>query len=131
MLFATPKSRSVYALCKNRLFELIPNSADRPRELYPYPSPDGKQIAFSMKGEDGTRQIGLVSLDGGELRQLTHTADHNNKPLFSPDGRYLALLRGEGQIACLVIVNVETGEETIVANDASSIRPVWRSAQAP
>ena len=227
LLIAKPKTRSVFVLCKNRLFELVPNTADRPREqrrfpqsvhdlafhptedqiawcrrdkpntapelivsrfegtdetnlgfgydpawtadgqkliytgatsedgwfiairegtqtrrikvpvhpsihIYPCPAPDGKQIAFSMKGEDGTMQIGLTSMDGTDIRQLTRAGDFNTKPAFSPDGHFLAFVRGNDRSnARLVIVNMQTGEETILANDVQLIRPVWRTTAAP
>ena len=99
--------------------------------LYPCPSPDGQQMAFSMKGEDGTMQIGLTSLDGQQIRQLTRSGDLNTKPAFSPDGRYLAFVRGSQPNVSLIVVNVQTGEETLVANDAASARPVWRTTAAP
>ncbi len=223
MLIAKPNTQSVFVVCKNRLFELVPYTTDRPRELrrffphavhdlafhptenriawcrqsppdtavdlivsqidgteetnlgfgydpiwtadgqkliytsastkdgwfiviregtetrrikvpehpsvflYPCPSPDGKQIAFSMKGEDGTMQIGLTSMDGTETRQLTRNGDSNMKSAFSPDGRYLAFVRASQSNGSLVLVHIETGEEFILANDVQSIRPVWRT----
>ncbi len=99
--------------------------------LYPCPSPDGQQIAFSMQGEDGTMQIGLTSLDGATIRQLTRTGDMNTRAAFSPDGRSLAFVRGSQPNVSLIVVNVQTGEETLVAHDAASARPVWRTTAAP
>ncbi len=80
-----------------------------------------------MKGEDGTMQIGLMSIDGSNLRQLTHTGDGNTRSTFSPDGRYIAFIRGLQSPACVVIVDVQTGEETVIANDAQPVRPVWHA----
>lgn len=77
-------------------------------------------------------QIGLTSLDGSQnIRQLTRTGDLNTKPAFSPDGRYLAFVRGSQPNVNLIVVNVQTGEETLVAHDAASARPVWRTAAEP
>ncbi len=98
--------------------------------LDPCPSPDGQQIAFSIKGEDGTLQIGLTSLDGQQIRQLTRSGDLNMKPAFSPDGRYLAFVRGNSPSVSLVVIHIETGQETVVANNALSVRPVWRTTGA-
>src|ERR671933_266968 len=48
-------------------------------ELFPKFSPDGRTIAFS--GEyDGTRQIYVISVDGGEPRQLTFHNEVTNLP---------------------------------------------------
>ncbi len=76
-------------------------------------------------------QIGLTSLDGATIRQLTRTGDMNTRAAFSPDGRYLAFVRGSQPNVSLIVVNVQTGEETLVAHDAASARPVWRISPAP
>ncbi|MBV9211762.1 MAG: PD40 domain-containing protein [Acidobacteria bacterium] len=53
-------------------------------EVFPKISPDGRWIAFS--GEyDGTRQIFVISVDGGEPRQLTF---HNDVGPLPPRGGY-------------------------------------------
>lgn len=110
----------------------VPNH--RKVRFYPSPSPDNQQIAFSMKGEDGTKQIGLASWDGVNIQQLTSRGDMNTRSAFSPDGKYIAFLRAkptedaeENTGACLVLVNVATGEETVLGNDAGrESRPTWR-----
>jgi tricorn protease len=67
-------------------------------ELFPKFSPDGRWIAFS--GEyDGTRQVYLISVDGGQPRQLTFHNDTgalpprggwDNRVLgWTPDGKYV------------------------------------------
>src|SRR5256885_13718840 len=48
-------------------------------ELFPKFSPDGRWIAFS--GEyDGTRQVYVISVDGGQPRQLTFHNDTGAVP---------------------------------------------------
>ncbi|MEW6735090.1 MAG: PDZ domain-containing protein [Acidobacteriota bacterium] len=66
------------------------------RELFPKFSPDGKWIAFSAE-YNGTRQIYVMSADGGEPKQLTYYNDvgilpprggFDNQVLgWSPDGK--------------------------------------------
>ena len=65
-------------------------------------SPDGVHIAFVMTqiAENGTEyhQIGLYSLNNGQVSQLTHSLDRNEiskEPAWSPDGRYLAFTTRE------------------------------------
>ena len=48
-------------------------------------SPDGKQIAFSYKGD-----IFKVPFSGGEAVRLTSGAAYESKPVWSPDGRKIA-----------------------------------------
>ena len=54
-------------------------------------SPDGSQIAFLMKDDDGVVQIWTISQNGGEPKQLTHN-NHGIGSAFtwSPDGRWIA-----------------------------------------
>ncbi len=61
-------------------------------ERHPSFSPDGRQITFSWDGE-GARSI-YVALPGGDhpLR-LTHSADDDDFPVWSPDGKHIAFLR--------------------------------------
>lgn len=52
---------------------------------YPVISPDGKQIAFSYKGD-----IYTVSSAGGEAKQITLHPAHNYMPVWSPDSKNIA-----------------------------------------
>lgn len=66
------------------------------QELYPSLSPDGERIAFTWTGpkQDNTdvyvQQIGA----GGPLR-LTSDPRSDYNPVWSPDGRWIAFLRGD------------------------------------
>ncbi|MCB8963275.1 MAG: AAA-like domain-containing protein, partial [Ardenticatenales bacterium] len=55
-------------------------------------SPDGQWLAF-YAGPASSRNIYLVNLTTGELRQLTDTAS-NTAPSFSPDGQWLVFTSG-------------------------------------
>jgi tricorn protease len=52
---------------------------------YPSISPDGKNIAFSYKGD-----IYKVNAGGGRAVQLTSNPAHDTKPIWSPDGKQIA-----------------------------------------
>jgi eukaryotic-like serine/threonine-protein kinase len=77
------------------------------RQREPTFSPDGSQLAFSW---DGVKQdnrdiyIKLIGTGGPPLRLTTDPAD-DFSPAWSPDGRFIALLRGlpTGKAAVLVI----------------------------
>jgi hypothetical protein len=63
-------------------------------------SPDGKQLAFVML-EDGDiykYNIWLMNIDGTHLRQLTRGPDDREpkfeSPVWSPDGKWIMLLKG-------------------------------------
>ncbi len=54
-------------------------------------SPDGSQIAFLMKDDDGIVQVWTISPNGGEPWQVTHNAhDVASAFTWSPDGRWIA-----------------------------------------
>ena len=62
------------------------NAADDPSWLrYPAISPDGSAIVFCYKGD-----IFKVPAAGGQAQPLTSHAAYDFKPVWSPDGRYIA-----------------------------------------
>ena len=60
----------------------------------PVPSPDGKWVAFDCEDVDleaNTKMshLWIVPASGGEARRLNQTANHEERPRFSPDGKRL------------------------------------------
>lgn len=62
----------------------------RNNDTEPRFSPDGKQLAF-VSSRSGSSQIHLIPLEGGESRQLTDFPGGVGGPVWSPDGRHLAV----------------------------------------
>lgn len=60
------------------------NTADDDMRL-PRFSPDGSQIAFQWF-KDGAWQIGMMNVDGSDIRQLTDGRDEHHGPVWSADG---------------------------------------------
>ena len=63
----------------------------------PQRSPDGKWVAYTVSSVDTARDrnssdIWMVSWDGTQQRQLTHTPDSESSPRWSPDGKWLSFL---------------------------------------
>ncbi|WP_028986751.1 S9 family peptidase [Thermicanus aegyptius] len=54
-------------------------------------SPDGQSITF-LSNRSGKMQVWLISSEGGEARPLTRFTNGVNQHLFSPDGRFVAVL---------------------------------------
>lgn len=52
-------------------------------------SPDGATIAISHWSRGGDRDIQLVDVEDGSIRELTHDRHLDNSPCFSPDGRWV------------------------------------------
>jgi Tol biopolymer transport system component len=57
----------------------------------PSASPDGKHIVF-QEGENGSRNLSIVSVDGKSYKPLTEGPADDRQPLWSPDGRHIVFL---------------------------------------
>jgi dipeptidyl aminopeptidase/acylaminoacyl peptidase len=93
----------------------------------PQLSPDGRWVAFQITDPDkaanrNRTQIYLVSVDGGEPRQLTGGAANATTPRWSPDGRRLAYVTG-GQIHAFDTANWLSRQITNVSTGAGD--PLW------
>ena len=65
-------------------------------ELYPSLSPDGNHVAFTWPGnkQDNT-DIYVQQIGAGDPLRLTTDPRHDYNPVWSPDGRWVAFLRGD------------------------------------
>jgi Tol biopolymer transport system component len=72
---------------------------DRRGAFGPTWSPDGGTIAYSGSGPQGTRDIYLVSVTGGDPERVTHDATVDElQPSWSPDGSRIAFGNAESGI---------------------------------
>jgi dipeptidyl aminopeptidase/acylaminoacyl peptidase len=60
-------------------------------------SPDGNWVAYTLSTVDSVKNkrnsdIWMVSWDGKESVQLTHTLESESQPNWSPDGKYLSFM---------------------------------------
>ena len=60
-------------------------------------SPNGTEIAFSMRTTGGNSNIYISPLDGSKLRNLTNSKTMETSPSWSPSGRQIAYISGEKQ----------------------------------
>jgi Tol biopolymer transport system component len=59
------------------------------RDMYPYWSPDGKQVVFQSDRHDammGDRDIYIMNADGSSIKRLIHRDESDETPVWSPDG---------------------------------------------
>ncbi len=75
---------------------LVSTAGGQPRQLTsggrdsrPQWSPDSKSLAF-LSGRQGTQQVYVISLEGGEATQITRISTGADNVLWSPDGKTLA-----------------------------------------
>jgi TolB protein len=89
--------------------------------LDPVWSPDGKWIAFSMRGD-----IWKMPADGGVAVAVTSGPAYHFEPSWSPDGSRLAFSYQSTGNMEIGIVSANGGvEETISSNPAVDIQPAW------
>src|SRR4029079_717599 len=81
--------------------------------LHPAWSPDGKWIAFSMRGD-----VWKVPAEGGEAIALTHGPNYHFEPAWSPDGRRIALTMDVAGNLEIGIVDANGGDVQRVASHA-------------
>ncbi|MGI8706192.1 MAG: TolB family protein [Sphingomicrobium sp.] len=58
---------------------------------YPYPSPDGQQVAF-QSNMDGRWQLYALNTGDGSIRRLHSSASDDRNPAWSPDGTKIAFV---------------------------------------
>jgi TolB protein len=83
---------------------------------YPHLAPDGTEIAFNSR-KDGTSNVWLVSVKGGEPRQLTFEKELTGFPRWSPDSRFIAYEIKKGDNTQLYIIPREGGESAQITFD--------------
>lgn len=73
---------------------IVPFTSFQNRENYPAFSPDDKMLAFTWNGQDGQNlDIYVQRLDSETPLRLTTNPAKDISPVWSPDGRFIALVR--------------------------------------
>jgi dipeptidyl aminopeptidase/acylaminoacyl peptidase len=100
-------------------------------------SPDGKTVAFSKRtGDqpacDTNDDIYTVSIDGGDIEQITKAKGSDTTPRYSPDGKYLSYIkmaRGgfESDRQVLMLINLATKKDFALTSsyDGDVSEYVW------
>ncbi|HKP85002.1 MAG TPA: S9 family peptidase, partial [Blastocatellia bacterium] len=97
----------------------------------PQVSPDGRWIAYTIADTDKpankrTTQVYLISVDGGEARQLTSEKQSSTSPRWSPDGKRLAFVSARDGESQIWVMDVEGGGVKKITNISTGADgPVW------
>ncbi len=75
-------------------------------------SPDGRYIAFSMRGD-----IWIVPANGGEARKITDDPYANKWPRFSPDGKKIAYFSNRNGNNDIFVIPVDGGQPEQITKD--------------
>lgn len=94
-----------FLLLATALFSLAADEAKFAR--YPAPSPDGSKIAFSYQGD-----IWVVAADGGRALRLTLHEAYDHRPVWSPDGKWIAFSSDRFGNDDVYVMSSEGGEPT-------------------
>ena len=104
-------------------FALAQSASPTPRFAFAEPalSPDGREIAFVSGGD-----IWTVPAAGGEARLLVAHADNESRPLYSPDGKYLAFGSTRSGNGDIYLLTLETGNlRRLTYDDGAESLTAW------
>ena len=87
-------------------------------------SPDGKSIAFTSN-RTGQVQIYIKNLETDKIKRATFKGAYNAKPVFSPDGKELALIHRVGKDYRLALLNIATRDLTVMTQNKSDESPYF------
>ncbi|MES1244965.1 MAG: hypothetical protein ABUT39_25375 [Acidobacteriota bacterium] len=90
-------------------------------------SPEGRRVAFARPDETSVANLWILpSLDAKEPKQLTFDKESADFPMWSPDGKYLAVRLRRGEDTQIGVVSAETGEVTqLTSGRGESWLPSW------
>lgn len=127
----SPDGKRIAFVVHGEIFTIPAESGGEARQITDCPardsdlswSPDSKRLVYVC--EQGANQdVHVVEVETQRDRRLTSAAAPEASPRFSPDGRWVAYLRGPGSHA-LCVVPVEGGTERVVAEGPALSSPAW------
>ncbi len=88
---------------------------------FPTWSPDGKEIAFGMKGS-----IWRIALGDGVARELVAEQGYASQPAWSPDGRWIAYTSEWNEQIHLRLLDLQTGKTVaLTSGNSINVEPEW------
>ena len=87
-------------------------------------SPDGGKIAFTSN-RTGQVQVYIKDLKSGKISRATFEGRYNAKPVFSPDGKDLALIHRVGKDYRLALLDIASRDLTVMTQNKSDESPYF------
>ena len=87
-------------------------------------SPDGSKIAFTSN-RTGQVQVYIKDLKSGKISRATFEGRYNAKPVFSPDGKDLALIHKVGKDYRLALLDIASRDLTVMTQNKSDESPYF------
>src|SRR5262245_32713631 len=88
---------------------------------FPTWSPDGKELAFSMKGSICRMKVGETT-----ARELTTDIGYAGMPAWSPDGRYIVYTSDWQEQIHLRLLDLQTGKSrALTSGNSINVEPEW------
>lgn len=95
---------------------------------YPFPSPDGRTIAF-QGNFDGRWQLYAMDAESGAIRRLHVSAADDTHPAFSPDGSRLAFISNRDGNDEVYVLDLASGAANSVSpHPGKDGHPKWSAA---
>src|SRR5262245_12956534 len=100
---------------------VAPNKPPKPYFTEPAISPDRSEVAFASGGD-----IWTVPIGGGDARLLVSHAATESQPVYSPDGRTLALVSDRTGGGDIYLLTIATGDlRRLTFDDGNEILDGW------
>lgn len=101
--------RDIYVTTlQSRLTSQVTQSGGEAINTEPVWTPDGNNIVFTSN-RGGSPQLYKVAVTGGQPQRLTFEGNYNARGTFSPDGKLLAMVHGDGKGYYIAVLELATG----------------------
>ena len=88
---------------------------------FPAWSPDGKELAFALKGSIWRMKLGETT-----AHELTSDAGYTSQPSWSPDGRWIVFTSDLNEQIHLKLLDLRTGSITpLTSGNSINVEPEW------